>query len=191
MKRIGILGGTFNPVHIGHLTIAEMVREQLKLDTVLFIPSSTPPHKSRKGVVSAKDRVHMLRLAIKGNTRFKLSTYEVSKGGKSYSIDTIAYLQKRYPRRTKIYFIIGSDLLPKLHTWKKFEQLKKKVAFIAVDRPDYRRKKSKAKVKEISTPGLQTSSSYLRQRLIAGKTIRYMVPDSVMKYIKKRKLYRN
>ena len=190
MNRIGILGGTFNPVHIGHLTIAQMVHEQLELDKVIFVPSNLPPHKSSKRVVSSKDRCHMLRLAIKGNSRFDISDFEVKKRGKSFSIDTVSYLRDRYPRGTKLFFIIGSDLLEALHTWKRIDEILKIATFVAVNRPGYKEKKSKIPVKSMTTAGLHTSSSYVRQRITSGKTVQYLVPDNILKYIKQKKLYR-
>ena len=189
MKRIGILGGTFNPVHIGHLTIAQMVHEQLKLEKVLFVPSYLPPHKSGKRVASPKDRYHMLQLAIKGNPYFQLSDFEIKKKGKSFSIETVSFFQDQYPKRTKLFFIIGSDLLETLHTWKHIDDILDIVSFVAVNRPDFKGKRSKIKAKMISTPGLQTSSSYLRQRITAGKTVKYLVPDNILSYIKQKKLY--
>jgi len=190
MNRIGILGGTFNPVHIGHLTIAQMVREQLKLKKVIFVPSNLSPHKSRKMVASSKDRYHMLRLAVKGNSYFTLSEFEIKKKGKSYSIDTVKYLRDHYPRGTKFFFIIGSDLLSTLHTWRRVNEILKIVSFVAVHRPGFNEKKSNIKVRLVTIPGLQTSSSYVRQRITAGKTVKYLVPDNILKYIKQKKLYR-
>jgi len=190
MTRIGILGGTFNPIHIGHLTIAQMVREQIKLDKVLFIPSNLPPHKSRKHMVSAKDRYHMVRLAIRDNPHFEISDFEIKKEGKSYSIDTVSYFRDLFERGTKFFFIVGSDLLPTLHTWRQINEIQKIVSFVAVHRPGFKGKKSKVKVKLITIPGLQTSSSYVRQRIISGKTVKYLVPDNVAQYITAKKLYR-
>jgi len=190
MNRVGILGGTFNPIHIGHLTIAQMVREQLKLDKILFIPSNLPPHKSGKNVVSAKDRYHMVRLAIRGNPHFEVSNFEIKKEGKSYSIETASYFRNQYPRGTKFFFIIGSDLLPTLHMWKRVDEILKIVSFVAVHRPGFKEEKSKVKAKLITIPGLQTSSSYVRQRITSGKTVKYLVPDNILKYIADKKLYR-
>ena len=190
MKRIGILGGTFNPIHIGHLTIAEMVYEQLKLDKVIFVPANLPPHKSSKNVAATKDRYHMIRLAVRGNPHFEVLDYEIKKGGKSYSIETVNYLRECYPKRTKFFFIIGSDLLPTLCTWKRIQDILKIVSFVSVNRPGFKEKKSKIKVKSITLPGLQTSSSYVRQRITFGKTVKYLVPENVLKYIKQKKLYR-
>ena len=190
MKRIGILGGTFNPIHIGHLTIAQMVREQMKLDKVLFIPSNLPPHKNGKYVVSAQDRYHMVRLAIQGNSYFEISDFEINKKGKSYSIETVSYFHDLFGRGTKFFFIIGSDLLPTLHTWRRINEIERIVSFVAVYRPGFKGKKSKVKVKLITIPGLQTSSSYVRQRITSGKTVKYLVPDNIIKYIADKKLYR-
>ena len=190
MKRIGILGGTFNPVHIGHLTIAQMVSEKIKLDQVIFIPSYLPPHKSNRNIAPAEDRYQMLRLAIKGNPKFAISDFEIKKQGKSYSIDTIKYLKGKFPRGTKFFFIIGSDLLATLHTWKRIDELEKLVSFISVNRPGFKKRGSRIKVRSVTVPGVQTSSTFARQRLMKGKTVKYLVLDNVLEYIKKNKLYR-
>lgn len=190
MKRIGILGGTFNPIHVGHLTIAQMVHEQLKLDKVIFVPSNLPPHKSNNNVASNKDRYHMVRLAVRGNPRFEVSDYEIKKGGKSYSVETVNYFRDRYPRGTKLFFIIGNDLLPMLRTWKRIDEILKIVSFVSVNRPGFKEEKSKIKVKSITVPGLQTSSSYVRKRITAGKTVKYLVPENVLSYIEKTRLYK-
>jgi len=189
MKRIGILGGTFNPIHIGHLTIAQMVHEQMKLDKVIFVPSNLPPHKTGKNVASSGNRYHMIRLAIAGNPRFEISDFEIKREGKSYSIETVKHFQKFYSQRTKFFFIIGDDLLPTLHTWRRVEEILKIVSFVVVNRPGFKERKSKIKVKSISVPGLQTSSSYVRRRIISGKTAKYLVPDNVLEYIRRKKLY--
>lgn len=190
MKRIGILGGAFNPIHIGHLTIAEIVRERLRLDKVIFVPSNLSPHKSNKNIASAKDRFHMVNLAIKDNPHFSVSDYEIKKQGKSYSIETVSYLRGRYPKGTKLFFIIGSDLLPTLYTWKRINEILKIVSFVSVNRPGFRERKSRIKVKSIYVPGLQTSSSFVRKRITSGKTVKYLVPKEVLRYINKKKLYR-
>ncbi len=190
MKRIGILGGTFNPIHIGHLTIAQMVHEQLKLDKVIFVPSNLPPHKSSKNVASSKDRFHMITLAIKGNARFKVSDFEIKKAGKSYSIETVSYFRDCFPAGTKFFFIIGNDLLPALPTWRQVNKILKIVTFVSVNRPGFKEKKSRIKVKSITVPGLQTSSSYVRQRITSEKTVKYLVPDDVLRYIQQKKLYK-
>ena len=189
MKRIGILGGTFNPIHIGHLTVAQMAAEKMGLDKVIFIPSNLPPHKSGKNVASARNRYQMIKLAIKGNSSFSVSDFEIKKPGKSYSIDTVEHLRQCYPRGTKFYFLIGSDLLPTLHKWKQTRKILKIASFVSVNRPGFKSKAPRIKVKSINIPGLQTSSSFVRQRITSGKTVRYLVPDSVLDYIQRKKLY--
>lgn len=190
MKRIGILGGTFNPVHIGHLSIAEMACELLKLNHVIFVPSYLPPHKSGKNIVSAKHRYRMVKMAIADNPHFHISDYEIKKPGKSYSIETVGYLRGLFPKKTRFFFIIGSDLVPALHTWKNIKDLFKAVTFVAVHRPGFKMCKPGANVKLITIPGLQTSSSYVRQRITAGKTVKYLVPDKIIRYIKQKRLYK-
>lgn len=189
MKRIGILGGTFNPVHIGHLTIAQVVEEQLNLDKVLFVPSYQPPHKSDENVISAPHRYRMVKLAIAGKPKFAALDYEIKKKGKSYSIDTIIFLKKRYPKGTKFYFIIGGDMVPTLPAWKRIDDILKVVSFVAVSRAGYKRRPSKIQVKAVEMQDLGVSSTYLRRRIAGGKSIRYLVPDNVLRYIKKHKLY--
>lgn len=190
MKRIGILGGTFNPIHMGHLTIAQMVQEQFRLDKVLFIPSHLPPHKGSQNVAAARDRYAMVRSAVRGNPNFAVSDFEIKRKGKSYSIDTLIFLQDRFPKKTKFYFIIGGDLLSTLHTWKRIDELLKIVTFVAVNRPGFRiRPRFKRKVKFITVPGIHISSSDVRSRIWSGKTVKYLVPDSVRRYIEKRRLY--
>jgi len=189
MKRIGILGGTFNPIHIGHLTIAQMVCEQLKLDKVIFVPSYLPPHKSGRNVVSAKDRYAMVQLAIRGNRCFDISDFEIKKKGKSYSIETVTYFRDRLWPGAKVFFIIGGDLLPQLHTWRQIDDLVKIVSFVVVERPGYDVKVSELTVKFVEAPVPQTSSTYVRRRLASGKTVKYLIPDNVLRYIEKNKLY--
>jgi len=190
MKRIGILGGTFNPIHIGHLSIAQMAGEELRLNKILFVPSNCPPHKSSKRMASASDRCHMLRLAIKGNPRFEISDFEINKKGKSFSIETVHYFRECYPKGTKFFFIIGSDLLSTLHTWKRIDEICKIVNFVAVERPGFKAKRSKIRGRFLPTPGFQASSSYVRQRITSGKTVKYLVPDDILKYIKRKALYK-
>jgi nicotinate-nucleotide adenylyltransferase len=190
MKRIGILGGAFNPVHLGHLTAAQMVREQLKLDKVIFVPSNLAPHKKRKNVAATADRLAMVRLAIKDNPYFEVSDIEIKREGKSYSIETVAYFRDYFSPGTRLYFIIGSDLLPTLHTWKHMDDVQRIVSFVAVTRAGYREKESMVKVKLIAVPGPQTSSSDIRRRIMSGKTVKYLVPDNVLDYIDQKKLFK-
>jgi len=189
MKRIGILGGTFNPVHIGHLAIAQTVLDEFKLDKVIFVPSNLPPHKRKKNVISARERYQMMCLAVKGNPCFDISDFEIKRKGTSYSIHTVNYFLEQFSKKTKFFFIIGSDMLAGLTSWKKFEELNRKVNFVAVNRKGFEKVKSKTKVKKIDTLDLGISSSYIRRCLRNGKTVKYLLPESVSNYIDKRKLY--
>jgi len=187
VKRIGLFGGTFNPIHIGHLAMAQMVSEKFSLDKIVFVPSHWPPHKSRKNVISARHRYRMVRLAVKGNANFTVSDYEIKKRGKSYSIHTIEYFRKRHPKRTKFFFIIGGDSLTTLNKWKRIQEILKLVTFIAVRRKGFHpRKKGNVRLIDLD---LRISSSDLRSRLKQGKSIKYLTPDSVDQYIRKCRLY--
>jgi len=189
VKRIGILGGTFNPVHIGHLAVAQIVCDALKLDKVLFIPSFYPPHKSREHVLSVRHRAAMVQLAIKDNPKFKLNDFEIKHPRKSYSIHTLQYLHKFYPAGTKFYFIVGSDMLPGLKNWRRIDELSKLTQFIVVSRKGFKPVKTGFKVRTIPTLDLGISSSYLRRCLKEKKTVKYLLPEGVLAYIKKHKLY--
>ena len=189
MKRLGILGGTFNPIHLGHLVIAQTALEKLSLDKVIFVPSNITPLKNQKEIISGRDRYAMVKLAVRDNPRFDCSDFEMRKRGPSYSIETIRYLRSLYPE-DKLYFIIGSDNAAILHTWKGVGELTKLVSFIAVYRASFPRKDSKLKVRWISMPRLDISASFLRKQARHGKSIRCFVPSLVALYIEKRGLYR-
>lgn len=189
MKRIGILGGTFNPIHIGHLAIAQVVADKLKLDKVIFVPSNRPPHKPDKNILNAQKRLQMVRLAVRTNSKFGVSDFEVKRPGKSFSIHTVRFLKSRYGKKAKFYFIIGTDVSPTLHTWKKINELTKLVSFVAVSRKGYKKEKSKMPFHRIETDDLGVSSSSLRKRLKAGQSTRYLIPDGVLNFIKKNRLY--
>ena len=192
MQRIGILGGTFNPIHLGHLVMAQEVFEKLKLDKIVFVPANCPPHKNSQNILPARDRCAMVRLAIRGNAAFVISDCEIKRAGKSYSIDTVECLRQQFPVGSKVFFIIGEDHLPTLPTWKNINQLCKFVSFVAVNRPGGgTRKKSTIKTKFISMPSLDISSSDIRKRIAKGQTVRYLLPYQVFEYIKKYKLYQS
>jgi nicotinate-nucleotide adenylyltransferase len=189
MKRIGILGGTFNPLHIGHLAIAEVAQERMELDRVVFVPSFEPPHKRLVYLAPAKDRLEMLRLSVKNNPKFDVSDYEVQKGGKSYSIDTVRHFQKEFGKETKLFFIVGGDSAPYLHTWKKIDELLKIVSFVVVNRPGNEDVGIEIPHHSVIMPGIDISSSYIRRRILQGKSIKYLVPEEVFRYIEKHKIY--
>lgn len=135
LKRLGLLGGSFNPIHNGHLAIAGYVREKLQLDRVLFIPTGEPPHKRDGSLVPARDRFEMVRIAIAGTPTFDISDIEVQRTGKSYSIDTIRELQRQHGPATELYFIIGLDAFLDFPTWKEPQELLNACRFVVVPRP--------------------------------------------------------
>lgn len=184
--RIGILGGTFDPPHIGHLIIAEQVRTRLDLAEVWFIPTNNPPHKQNV-VTDASQRVKMLALATRDNVNFKVNTVEQSRQGVSYTIDTITELGLAYPAH-EFYFIIGADMVEYLPKWYKIDELLAKITFVGVNRPGYQLE-SIYPIKEVSVPFIDISSSLIRGYLDNSKSIDYLVPEAVSTYIKEQELY--
>ena len=193
IRKIGILGGTFDPIHMGHLVLAEQVKEKLKLDQVIFIPCFSPPHKRGRKLSPAKDRFHITRLAVDGNPFFLVSDIELKRKGFSYTVDTLRQLKNLYPN-SKIYFLTGSDALNEIHTWKDPEKIYKLAKMVIATRPgfdefdpeDHFAKKSII----INITGVDIYSSQIRGRVKKGQSIKYLVPSKVEKYIKRKKLYR-
>ena len=189
--RIGILGGTFNPIHLGHLLIAQDAMEIARLDRVLFIPSATPPHKALEGHVSAAHRLRMVKLAIAGDKRFAVDDLEIRRGGRSYSVDTLPEMRRRYLRAT-FYFIIGADSLSELHLWKDARRLVKLCRFIAVTRPGHTARPARLPglhYRLLDTHPCGIASRDIRTRAARGQSIRYLVPDATLRYIDRQKLY--
>lgn len=209
--RIGILGGTFNPIHLGHLRSAEEVREAQQLDRVLFIPSAAPPHKRRQRLVSAPHRLAMTRLAVAGNPYFKVSTIEMERPGHSYSVDTLRALHARMPGAA-FSFIMGADAFGEIETWKEYEGIFSLCDLVVTSRPPqdntplidalpvavrtqfcYRnnalehRTGNRVIFQRISD--LDISASSIRRRLARGLSIRYLVPAPVERYIARHGLY--
>ncbi len=186
--KIGILGGTFNPVHIGHLILAEEAREKLSLDKVIFIPANLPPHKDDVDIADPQARLRMLKLAVKGNKHFTVSDIEIKRSGRSYTIDTIKALKDKY-KNDELYFIIGSDLLKYLEGWKDLNEIFKIVKFIAATRPGYPLENIPAYIKTLGIRAVDISGFSVRQCVKEGKSFRYLVPEAVFEYINKTKLY--
>lgn len=197
-KRIGIFGGTFNPIHFGHLIIAEGVREEYNLDKIIFIPSAMPPHKT-KGVLAAKHRYAMVALAILHNPYFMISDIEMRREGLSYTVDTIRALREIYGDETEFYFIAGTDTIHELPTWKYIDELLELCNFVGATRPDgsevidsvidYFGEVGKKRIHRLQTPELEISSTDLRNRLQEGRSVRYMIPKSVIRYIEENNIY--
>jgi nicotinate-nucleotide adenylyltransferase len=188
--RIGILGGAFNPIHIGHLVLAEEARKFLGLKKVIFVPTNLPPHKGARELASARNRLRMVLLATKPNPSFCVSDLEIKRGGISYSIETVKELKSTF-RRVKLYFIVGSDFLKEFSRWKDKIELSKICKFAIAPRPGFPLKKvpQKMQVIEISVPDV--SSSDIRRRIKTNKSICHLVPEEVRKYILKKRLYRD
>lgn len=185
MKRIGLLGGTFDPPHIGHLNIAKHVFHKLSLDEVWFIPTYEPPHK-RNAIASPKQRLDMLQLLIAGNDLFSISTIEYELKGKSYTIDTIKQFKKDYPN-TQFYFIIGGDMIDYLPKWYKIDELLTLVEFVGIERKGFE-VKNHPNVKLIEMDLIDVSSTDIREQ-IKNNQPPYGLPNDILKYIRENKLY--
>ena len=185
--RIGIMGGTFNPVHIAHLVMAEQVRKQLDLDEIWFIPNNVPPHKELADHVSAKDRVDMLELATRTNPHFRVMLFEIMRGGVSYTVDTLRYLKRRAPRN-QYYLIMGGDEVNDFENWKEPQTISLLATLVGVRRPNYPQN-PKFPMIWVDMPNLDISSSRIRQNVATGQSIRYLVPEEVRIYIEQRGLY--
>ncbi|MBN1633703.1 MAG: nicotinate-nucleotide adenylyltransferase [Ignavibacteria bacterium] len=194
MRRIGIFGGTFNPPHIAHLIHAESVSSQMSLDKILFIPSGNPPLKFTD-IIPAEHRLNMARLAFTGNSNFEVSDIEIKALSlKSYTVDTLKKLFKIYEKKeTKLFLIIGMDNLLDLPKWKSPEKLFSYCDVLVINRPGYEFKDAPKefldKVTYISVPSLEISSTMIRKMVNEKKSIKYLVPESVRKYIVQNKLY--
>ncbi len=187
--KIGILGGTFNPIHIGHLILAEEVREKISLDKVIFVPAYLPPHKDNSDIADALARHKMIKLAIKTNRYFAVSDLEIKRNGRSYTIDTIKEFKKNYPK-DDLYFITGSDLLKYLDEWKDLSEIIKMVKFIVATRPGYPLEKIPAYISTVAIRAVDVSAFEIRQAIKESKSFRYLAPERVVDYINKNKLYR-
>ena len=188
MHTLAIMGGTFDPIHYGHLMAAEQVRHRFNCDKVLFIPAARSPHKTDSVISPAKHRLAMTRLAIASNSYFEVSTLEINRSGLSYTIDTIKAIKKIYCPK-QLYFITGADAILGIAEWKNPEELLKLCYFVAVSRPGYDIDNLQQKIISIDIPALAISSTEIRRRVRAGEPVKYMLPESVEEYIKKQQLY--
>lgn len=186
-QRIGLYGGTFNPVHTAHLMVADQVGHALRLNRVDFLPDAVPPHVDKKTAIDATDRVAMLRLAIQDNPLFGLELAEIQRGGVSYTYETVKQLKEAHPEND-YYFIIGGDMVDYLPKWYRINDLLKIVNFVAVRRPGAKNE-SQYPVIWVDVPEVQIASSNIRQRIAQGESIRYLVPTRVEQYIKEHDLY--
>ena len=189
MKRIGILGGTFNPPHFGHLALAEAAFYQLKLDRVIFIPALLPPHKTLRND-DPRLRYRMTVLACKGNPAFLVSRIELDRDAVSYSVDTLRELKKIYGAHAEFFFLTGSDSLRELESWKENKKLLKLAHFVVARRPGFSIRGRKRDITVIDMPSLDISSSMIRSRVKKSLSIKRMVPGAVIKFIEDNRLYK-
>ncbi|WP_153733012.1 nicotinate-nucleotide adenylyltransferase [Sporosarcina obsidiansis] len=187
MKRIGILGGTFNPPHIGHLLIANEVRYACDLEEVWLMPAAIPPHKVAAGDATAEQRLRMVKLAVADIEGLSVSSFEMERGGISYTYDTMTQLVNDEPRH-EFYFIIGGDMIDMLPNWYRIDELIKIIKFIGVKRPGAVNT-SDLPVEMVETPQLDLSSTLIRQRFLEGGTVQLLIPPAVEAYIREERLY--
>jgi nicotinate-nucleotide adenylyltransferase len=197
--RIGILGGTFDPIHVGHLMTAEAVRDEYHLNKVIFIPAANPPHKQDQHVTPAIHRFIMTLLATCSNPHFEVSSLEMNRPGLSYTIDTIYELIRRFGKETEFYFITGADAIQEIPTWDRIEELLGICQFIAATRQgclpnvdnikEYFGGIGEKRIHRLATPELEISSTDIRDRIKKGYSIKYIVPENVEQYIHKEGLY--
>lgn len=195
--RIGIMGGTFDPIHIGHLVAAEEARSQFALDKVIFMPAGVPAFKEKSHITPACHRLMMTELATASNPHFEVSDLEIVREGTTYTIDTIRELKEIYPQ-AELFFITGSDAVFDIVGWRNSKELANLVTFIATTRPRYDIEEAKKRHQEsivdfniewIEVPALSVSSTDLRARLKEGRPVRYLITRSVLGYILKNHLY--
>ncbi|HEX2221179.1 MAG TPA: nicotinate-nucleotide adenylyltransferase [Candidatus Limnocylindria bacterium] len=197
--RVGVLGGTFDPPHVGHLWLAALAADELSLDRVLFMPAGRPPHKRRRSISSTTDRLLMTRLAIAGEPRFELCPIEIERRGPSFTVDSIAELRRAYPD-AHLFLVMAADSLVQIDTWREPDRLLTLAEWAVGPRPgavlpgrDALRRRfgaAASKIHLLSGPALELSASSIRRRVAAGRTIRYLVPRAVEEHITERGLYR-
>lgn len=198
--KIGISGGTFDPIHMGHLAIAELVRCEFNLDKVLFIPSGMPPHKDLRIVTDPIHRLNMVKCAVSTNPYFEAVAIETEREGYSYTVDTLNELHKIYPPNTQFYYIIGADVVMDLLTWRSAEEVFGLTKFIAVMRSEYQDEEFNSQIKALrnsfaaditsfEAPLIEISSTFIRARMRKNQSIKYFVNECVEEYIKNNNLY--
>lgn len=191
-KKVAIMGGTFDPVHFGHLFAAEAARETFLLERVLFIPSGLPPHKNIENLTDAEHRFNMTRLAVKGNDYFRASRIEIDRPYTTYSIDTLREIKKMMPEDGQLYFIIGADTAPLVPSWKDYAEVIKLCKFIVVSRQGHEFNGTEKMLQNpliLNMPLIDISSTDIRERIASKKSVKYLLPKPVEKYIYSKGLY--
>lgn len=200
-SRVGIMGGTFDPIHLGHLVTAEAARSEFALEKVIFVPSGHPPHKRFAKITDKEFRYQMTFLATAANPYFEVSRTEIDRAGESFTIDTVRYMKDIMPPDGELYFITGADAILEIVTWKNVHELLDVVTFIAATRPGYDLIELKDRLSKelgngsldriipLEVPAMAISSTDIRTRMSTGRSIKYLLPDSVENFIHKNNLY--
>lgn len=199
-KKLGIMGGTFDPIHNGHLATVEFVRKKLGLEKVLFIPAYVAPHKIGGEFAPAEDRYKMTALAIEGNIHFELSDMELRREGVSYTYDTLVALKQQYEDEYELFFIIGADSVVALDSWHRVREIMQICTFVAATRPGFAPMVDNVietfgalgskSILWVDTPEVDISSTEIRERIKQGQSIKGLVPQAVAEYIRQKDLYR-
>ena len=189
--RIGILGGTFDPIHEGHLALAHAAAKELKLDRLIFVPAYQHPiqQKEFKIIASAQDRLEMVKCAIKGESKFEISDCEIKRQGVSYTIDTLRFFRTQYPKPHELFFITGGDWARGLDQWKEIDVIFSLAHFVVASRPCFDIKRLPQGVEFLNFAPLNISSTEIRSQLRAGKSTESLVPQEVLDYIGRHHLY--
>jgi len=196
LRRIGLFGGTFDPVHTGHLLLADAVRGNAGLEKIVFVPAAVPPHKPGGPSSGADDRLAMVRLAIEGNPGFEVEDLELRRPGASFTVDTLAELQASPEWGDAEWFLLmGADMLADLPNWKDPDEIVRRAGLLVMERPGFDVREMKTRFASeavmVKTPSLGISSTQIRRRIREGAPIRYWVPDAVEAYIREKGLYRS
>jgi len=195
MSRIVVFGGTFDPVHIGHLIVAEEVLESSGADRILFIPARQPPHKPARPITPGRHRLAMVELAIRNNKRFETSDIELRRRGRSYTIDSLRALRRKFGSETELTLVVGADQILEFETWKDYRRIAAEYPLILTTRAGYARslKRGRPYLKDariLVVPDIGISATEIRDRVRRGRSIRYLVPAAVERYIRTQRLYR-
>lgn len=204
-RRVALFGGTFNPIHLGHLFAAERIREAERFDRVVFIPSRVPPHRKAVDLAPARDRLAMARQAIRGNPAFQVSDVEIRREGPSYTVDTLRHFHESLGPRARLSFLLGFDAALELGAWKELPEILALADLVVASRPGTKWNASTRarwkrvprvegaagarRIRLVAIPALPISATEIRQRLREGRSIRYLVPEVVERYLRRHRLY--